>query len=320
MDWLLQSVREPRHEVPLLPNNRKPTPLRPTGLDGVLPRPKEMTMKTQPLNDLEMFDLLQACYPEKFPDDEDGTFEAALDFTSELSGFDDLADLLGRVVMLTMPMKSGLTERLSHCLGPVKFSDGAVHMMAVVSRDVSPNSQNSAPSGTPQPQGADASKCQAVSDASKAASDALQFRKDMLEKHGANPKVNNNDLILRAEAWFRPAKYKDVGETIDLVYDMLNTLKVQQSSSVDNSLLLPFGYAPGKYICKCNKCGQTANDVDKLAVTCLPCAEISFKNHLTSAKSNSSPELILVGWVETNGDLVWQDKNAATGKNLYAFR
>lgn len=96
-------------------------------------------MKTQPLDDLEMFELLQACYPEKFPDEEDETFEAALNFASELSGFDELADLLGRVVMLTMPMKSGLTERLSHCLGPVKFADDAAHMMAVVRRDVTPN-------------------------------------------------------------------------------------------------------------------------------------------------------------------------------------
>lgn len=96
-------------------------------------------MKTQPLDDLEMFELLQACYPEKFPDDEDETFDAALNFASELSGFDELADLLGRVAMLTMPMKSGLTERLSHCLGPVKFADGAAHMMAVVRRDVTPN-------------------------------------------------------------------------------------------------------------------------------------------------------------------------------------
>ena len=100
-------------------------------------------MKTQPLDDLEMFELLQACYPEKFPDDEDETFEAALNFASELYGFDELADLLGRVVMLTMPMTSGLTERLSHCLGQVKFADGAAHMMAVVRRDVTPNATSS---------------------------------------------------------------------------------------------------------------------------------------------------------------------------------
>ena len=98
-------------------------------------------MKTQPLDDLEMIELLQAAYPEKFPDDEDETFDAALNFAEELSGFDELADLLGRVVVLTMPMKSGLTEQLSHCLGKVEFADGAASMMAAVRRDVvAPNS------------------------------------------------------------------------------------------------------------------------------------------------------------------------------------
>lgn len=93
-------------------------------------------MKTKPLDDLEMFELLQACYPEKFQNDEDETFEAALNFAAEISGFDELADLLGRVATLTMPMKSGLTERLSHCLGKVQIENGTAHMMAVVRRDV----------------------------------------------------------------------------------------------------------------------------------------------------------------------------------------
>lgn len=97
-------------------------------------------MKTQPLDDLEMFELLQACYPEKFPDDEDETFEAALNFADDLSGFEELADLLGRVVMLTMPMKSGLTERLSHCIGRVEFAGNSASMVAAVRRDaVTPN-------------------------------------------------------------------------------------------------------------------------------------------------------------------------------------
>lgn len=102
-------------------------------------------MKTQPLDDLEMFELLQACYPDKFPDDEDETFEAALNFASELSGFDELADLLGRVAMLTMPMKSGLTERLSHCLGKVQIENGTAHMLASVRRDVVPTNVKAQP-------------------------------------------------------------------------------------------------------------------------------------------------------------------------------
>ena len=47
-----------------------------------------------------------------------------------------LADLLGRVVMLTMPMASGLTERLSHCIGKVTIGDGKAQMIAAVRRDV----------------------------------------------------------------------------------------------------------------------------------------------------------------------------------------
>jgi hypothetical protein len=104
-------------------------------------------MKTQPLDDLEMFELLQAAYPDKFPDDEDETFESALNFANELSGFEELADLLGRIVMLTMPMKSGITERLSHCLGKVQIENGAAHMMAAVRRDVVPPNAIYTPDG-----------------------------------------------------------------------------------------------------------------------------------------------------------------------------
>jgi hypothetical protein len=93
-------------------------------------------MKTKPLDDLEMFELLRAAYPERFKDDEDETWEEAQQFADELSGWEDVADLLGRVVMLTMPMESGLTKRLSHCLGPVTVKDGSAQMMAAVRRDV----------------------------------------------------------------------------------------------------------------------------------------------------------------------------------------
>jgi len=76
-------------------------------------------MKTKRLDALEMFELFQAAYPERFKDDTDGTWEAVQEFVEEIADPDALSDLLGRVVMLTMPMKSGLTERLSHCLGKV---------------------------------------------------------------------------------------------------------------------------------------------------------------------------------------------------------
>jgi len=90
----------------------------------------------KPLDDLEMFELLQAAYPEKFKGDDDETFEAAQEFADEISGWEDVADLLGRVAMLTMPAKSGLTKRMSHCLGAVTIKEGQAMMMTAVRRDV----------------------------------------------------------------------------------------------------------------------------------------------------------------------------------------
>lgn len=90
----------------------------------------------KPLDDFEMFELLRAAYPDKFTDDENETWEAAQQFADEIAGFDDIADLLGRVAMLTMPMESGITKRLSHCIGTVTITDGMAHMIAAVRRDI----------------------------------------------------------------------------------------------------------------------------------------------------------------------------------------
>lgn len=93
-------------------------------------------MKAKPLDDLEMFELLQAAYPGKFDDDDDTSWDNAMEFADSLTGFDALADLLGRVAMLTMPMESGITKRLSHCLGKITIGDGAAQMVSAVRRDV----------------------------------------------------------------------------------------------------------------------------------------------------------------------------------------
>lgn len=92
-------------------------------------------MKAKPLDELEMFELMQAAYPEKFSGDDDETWEAAQLFADEICGWEDVAELLGRVAMLTMPMQSGLTKRLSHCLGRATIRDGRAHMIAAVRRD-----------------------------------------------------------------------------------------------------------------------------------------------------------------------------------------
>lgn len=94
-------------------------------------------METKPLDDLEMFDLLVAAYPERFSYDNE-TWDKVQEFAGSISGWDEVADLLGRVAMLTMPMSSGLTGRRYHCLGPVSVYDGSTHMMAAVRRDFTP--------------------------------------------------------------------------------------------------------------------------------------------------------------------------------------
>ena len=93
-------------------------------------------MKPKPLNDLEMFDLLRAAYPEKFNDDVDETWDAVQQFAEDFAGWDDVADLLGRVVMLSMPMVGGFNNRLSHALGPVSIKEGKVSMVSAVQRNV----------------------------------------------------------------------------------------------------------------------------------------------------------------------------------------
>jgi len=95
----------------------------------------------QPLDDLEMHDLLRLLYPEHIRSDEDAYFELsqqARESTVDLGdGFEvPLPELLARVVMLTMPMQSNLSGRLAHCLGEVTIADGTAQMRAAVSRDV----------------------------------------------------------------------------------------------------------------------------------------------------------------------------------------
>lgn len=93
------------------------------------------SMKCRPLDELEMFELLQAAYPERFRHEDDETWEAAQSFAEGISGWEDVADLLGRVVMLTMPTRSGLTGKFVHCLGRVTIHYGNAHMIAAVRRD-----------------------------------------------------------------------------------------------------------------------------------------------------------------------------------------
>ena len=93
------------------------------------------------LDDLEMFELLQIAYPEKFPGDDDKTFEAAQEFAESISGWEEVADLLGRVVMTAPLMAGPLTGTAMHCLGRVSLVNGHMRMTAAVSRDYEPQQQ-----------------------------------------------------------------------------------------------------------------------------------------------------------------------------------
>ena len=100
-----------------------------------------MSKHEKPLDELEMHDLLSLLYPEHIVSDDDAYYDLsqqACESTVDLGdGFQvTLAELLGRVVMLTMPMHSGLTDLIVHCLGRVNVADGAAQMEAVVVRDV----------------------------------------------------------------------------------------------------------------------------------------------------------------------------------------
>lgn len=97
--------------------------------------------KPEPLDDLEMHELLRLLYPEHIRSDDDAYFELsqqACEATVDLGGGFEvpLSDLLARVSMLTMPMQSGMTGRMSHCLGEVTITNGAAQMLAAVRRDV----------------------------------------------------------------------------------------------------------------------------------------------------------------------------------------
>ncbi len=93
-------------------------------------------MNYKPLDDLEMFDIITLAYPDLVPDETDESWGTVMDFVDSTSGFDEIADLLGRVIMLTMPSQSILSKDYYHCLGKVDLSDGIVDMEAVVTRKV----------------------------------------------------------------------------------------------------------------------------------------------------------------------------------------
>lgn len=95
-----------------------------------------------PLYPLEMHDLLRLIYPEHIRSDDNEDFDLSSEICDNATvdlgnGFEvGLADLLGRVVMLTMPMRSELTGEFYHCLGAVTIDEGNARMVAAVKRTI----------------------------------------------------------------------------------------------------------------------------------------------------------------------------------------
>lgn len=99
-------------------------------------------MKPTPLDDLEMHEVLRLCYPDHIRSDDDEYFALSQEVCAEATvdlgdGFAvKLSDLLARVVMLTSPLVSSLSGRMSHCLGAVTVNGAEVDMVVAVRRDV----------------------------------------------------------------------------------------------------------------------------------------------------------------------------------------
>lgn len=95
--------------------------------------------KNSPLSELEMYELISAAYPGKFASitDEDKRMDEVFRFVEELAGYEGIADLLGRVVMMTYPMQSKLTKKHYHVLGNISLSKdkSKISALALVKRE-----------------------------------------------------------------------------------------------------------------------------------------------------------------------------------------
>lgn len=95
--------------------------------------PKNIT----PASDLELYEVIVAAYPDKFDENAEGDiWYDVMEFVEEEIGDTEaIMELIGRMVYLTSPMESGLTKRVSHCIGPVTITDNKAHMVAAIRRD-----------------------------------------------------------------------------------------------------------------------------------------------------------------------------------------
>lgn len=82
--------------------------------------------------------------------------------------------------------------------------------------------------------------------------------------------------------------------------------------------LKSYGYAPGNYMSKCLRCGQTPAGLDKRATSCRPCAEAAYADQQATPEPVGEPAAWR--WFNSNGDQVtnWLDFKAAQKANVEA--
>lgn len=92
----------------------------------------------KPIDDLELYELIVMAYPDKFDENSDeDIWDDVMEFVEqELGGIDTVSNLLERIVMMTNPIQSCLSNKFYHCLGNVKLKQGEVYMTTAISRSV----------------------------------------------------------------------------------------------------------------------------------------------------------------------------------------
>lgn len=98
-----------------------------------------MPAKIEQLDDLEQYELMVAAYPEKFGgrEEDDELWDDVMAHWGDVTDdAEQVADLIARLVYLTMPMSSALTSTHRHVLGVPSMHNGSVLMTAVITRDI----------------------------------------------------------------------------------------------------------------------------------------------------------------------------------------
>lgn len=105
----------------------------------------EKLKSAKPIEDLELFEIIVAAYPERFEAREeagDDLWDEVMEFVEDeivgelLCSEEGLRQFLGRILLLTNPLHSPLSGKLFHTLGKVDFRNGAVRMTSCAKAEI----------------------------------------------------------------------------------------------------------------------------------------------------------------------------------------